>query len=300
MEKTQYNSASSRSKVRHKKVSGMKDEVNVMREVVTVMGKKTEVVGEEVKDLEEVSVIYKFCDIQDSMVSAWNVAFKQYIPECVQVYHGDIFKDGPAADAIVSPANSFGFMDGGIDMAYSLHFGWQMQKRLQEKIRSEFDGEVLVGQAAIITSVENNSDVVWSQFNEGQPIRYLISAPTMRVPLDVSDTPNAYLAFRAVILAVQKFNRTAPKPIRSVLCPGLGTAIGLMPHDRCAHQMLRAFETFYVGKQTDILRPRALVIANRHHWNLTQKTLCMMKVCTQHKDRRICYWLIRPCHLIYC
>ena len=26
----------------------------------------------------------------------------------------------------VSPANSFGFMDGGIDMAYSLHFGWQM------------------------------------------------------------------------------------------------------------------------------------------------------------------------------
>lgn len=26
----------------------------------------------------------------------------------------------------VSPANSFGFMDGGIDLAYSLHFGWQM------------------------------------------------------------------------------------------------------------------------------------------------------------------------------
>ena len=26
----------------------------------------------------------------------------------------------------VSPANSFGFMDGGIDAAYSRHFGWQM------------------------------------------------------------------------------------------------------------------------------------------------------------------------------
>lgn len=26
----------------------------------------------------------------------------------------------------VSPANSFGFMDGGIDMVYSRHFGWQM------------------------------------------------------------------------------------------------------------------------------------------------------------------------------
>ena len=30
------------------------------------------------------------------------------------------------ADAIVSPANSFGFMDGGIDMVYSKRFGWQM------------------------------------------------------------------------------------------------------------------------------------------------------------------------------
>lgn len=37
--------------------------------------------------------------------------------------------------------------------------------------------------------------------NEGSPIRYLISAPTMRVPADVSETINAYLAFRAVLQA---------------------------------------------------------------------------------------------------
>ena len=35
---------------------------------------------------------------------------------CWQISCGDIFKGAPAADAIVSPANSFGFMDGGIDM----------------------------------------------------------------------------------------------------------------------------------------------------------------------------------------
>ena len=33
---------------------------------------------------------------------------------------GDIFKGAPAVDAIVSPANSFGFMDGGIDMVRTL------------------------------------------------------------------------------------------------------------------------------------------------------------------------------------
>ena len=41
----------------------------------------------------------------------------------------------------------------------------------------------------------------WEGCNENQPIKFLISAPTMRVPLDVSDTVNAFLAFRAVILA---------------------------------------------------------------------------------------------------
>ena len=44
----------------------------------------------------------------------------------LQISYGDIFKGAPAADAIVSPANSFGFMDGGIDYAYSDHFGWHM------------------------------------------------------------------------------------------------------------------------------------------------------------------------------
>ena len=35
--------------------------------------------------------------------------------------------------------------------------------------------------------------------NGGKPIHYLMSAPTMRIPLDVSDTVNAYLAFRGTL-----------------------------------------------------------------------------------------------------
>ena len=37
--------------------------------------------------------------------------------------------------------------------------------------------------------------------NGGKPIRYLVSAPTMRIPMDVSKTVNAYLAFRGIIRA---------------------------------------------------------------------------------------------------
>lgn len=224
-------------------------------------------------DKSKVKVIFKFCDMQQTMVDGWKDHFQQYIPDQIEVYKGDIFKDGPDADAIVSPANSFGFMDGGIDMIYSLHFGWQMQDRLQKVIREEYNGELLVGQAAIITTVDHHhrNTVDWSKFNGGRPIKYLISAPTMRVPLDVADTVNAYLAFRAVILAVERFNANHPDdPIRSVLCPGLGTAIGLMPRDRCAYQMLKAYETFYLGVDSTILEPEYLAIPTMHHHDMAE------------------------------
>lgn len=47
-----------------------------------------------------------------------------------------------------------------------------------------------------LTKLELNPDE-----NKGQPIRYLISAPTMRIPTHINNTVNAYLAFRAVLRA---------------------------------------------------------------------------------------------------
>ena len=63
---------------------------------------------------------------------------------------------------------------------------------------------MLKGQAAIIPTFPDGTpevDTCKKGCNEDRPIKYLISAPTMRVPLDVMDTANAYLAFRAIILA---------------------------------------------------------------------------------------------------
>ena len=37
-------------------------------------------------------------------------------------------------DAIVSPANSFGFMDGGLDYQLSEKYGWDLQEKLQSII----------------------------------------------------------------------------------------------------------------------------------------------------------------------
>ncbi len=60
------------------------------------------------------------------------------------------------------------------------------------------------GNAIIIPTFEGGAkedSMDWSGYNEGKPIKYLISAPTMRVPEIVKATPNAFLAFRAIILA---------------------------------------------------------------------------------------------------
>ncbi|XP_052078956.1 uncharacterized protein LOC127717256 [Mytilus californianus] len=194
------------------------------------------------KSTGDIEVTYYLRDIQPKMVNAWTKLFKNH-ENRVKISSGDIFRGAPEADALVSPANSFGFMDGGIDMVYTNMFGWQMQERLQKVIREDYNGENVVGNAIIIPaySEEPNEEKIenMKKFNlcGGRPIKFLISAPTMRVPKDVNDTANAFLAFRAIILAVQKHNRDPEnQPIRSVLCPGLGTAVGNMPFDRCAFQ----------------------------------------------------------------
>lgn len=213
---------------------------------------------------EDVKVTYYLRDIERKMVDAWAKIFKDHTDR-VKVSLGDIFKEAPAVDALVSPANSFGFMDGGIDMVYTILFGWQMQNRLQKVIREEYDGENLVGNAIIIPAYDKEPEgeelekIKKNNCNGGQPIKYLISVPTMRTPEDVSDTSNSFLAFRAVILSVQKHNRNPDNtPIRSVLCPGLGTAVGLMPADRCAFQMLQAYEMYDLKISNRLVYPETL------------------------------------------
>jgi O-acetyl-ADP-ribose deacetylase (regulator of RNase III) len=188
-------------------------------------------------------------DINADVVDAWREAFAGC--DDVEVSQGDIF--GLAADAIVSPANSFGYMDGGIDGVYSMHFGWDLSARLREVLRRDWDGELPVGCAVIVETRDAR-------------IPYLVSAPTMRVPMNVADTVNAYLAFRAALIAVRDHNRAAPEiPIQSLLCPGLATFYGCMDPRRSARQMLHAYRVVVRGEP---LHDKALDVL-RYHRDMT-------------------------------
>jgi hypothetical protein len=85
-------------------------------------------------------------DVQPAVVSAWHTFFKD-TPN-ITIHHGSIF-DVPC-DALVSPANSYGFMDGGLDLRISTYFGWHVQERLQTVIRQKHHGELLIGMAEIV------------------------------------------------------------------------------------------------------------------------------------------------------
>ena len=175
--------------------------------------------------------------VEESLADAWQ-NYCGDLPD-VSVHRGSILE--VECDAVVSPANSFGFMDGGIDLVYSRHFGWQVQERLQERIRQKHHGELLVGAAEI---VETGSDV----------IPYVIAAPTMRVPMILKFNPydriNPYLAARAVLWIVQhgvlecspKAGEPARDVIRTVAFPGLGTGVGQIDPATCASQVRAAIE----------------------------------------------------------
>jgi O-acetyl-ADP-ribose deacetylase (regulator of RNase III) len=147
----------------------------------------------------------------------------------VEVLSGDYFQK--PADAMVSPANSFGIMDGGLDLAIRNQLGGGVERKIQEVVVAKYHGELPVGCAEII---ETNDDR-W---------KYLISAPTMRIPESIRFTLNPYLAFRAILLAIENFNRAHDSAtIDSCVCCGLGTGIGTVSPATCARQMRAAYQS---------------------------------------------------------
>lgn len=155
--------------------------------------------------------------------------------ECVTVHRGSIFDVN--ADAVVSPANSFGFMDGGIDLLYSQFFGWHVQARLQDAIHTRHHGELLVGAAEIVET--DNAD-----------LPFLVAAPTMRVPTILRDSVNPFLAARAALLLVKHGTFSGGAYEGEAVCdyvetlafPGLGTGVGRIGPETCAHQMRAAID----------------------------------------------------------
>lgn len=121
----------------------------------------------------------------------WKKSFEGF--SHVKIVHGK-FESIKEYDCLVSPANSFGLMDGGVDLAIRNYFGMRVQYNVQKRIQKEYYGEQPVGTSVIVDTE-----------NEDHP--FLAHTPTMRVPSDISKTDNVYNAFFAMLRAVANYNK---------------------------------------------------------------------------------------------
>lgn len=140
--------------------------------------------------------------------------------EVVNMYFED-FMNSHDVECVVSPANSYGLMDGGYDRAISEYFGWDLMKVVQKKILDECFGEQLVG-TSIIVDIPNTN-------------KKLIHTPTMRVPSNIKDPMIVYYCMRSVLMLAIR------EGIQSIVIPAFGGACGGLRSDVIAYMMKVAY-----------------------------------------------------------
>jgi hypothetical protein len=98
----------------------------------------------------------------------------------------------------------------------------------------------------------------------------MIVAPTMRVPMVLADSVNAYLAARAAFLLVKHHRfqsgpdhgRPIGEKIGRLAFPGLGTGVGQLGPNTCAKQMRAAIDDVLLDRYTP---PRSWADAGERH-----------------------------------
>ena len=167
-------------------------------------------------------------DINPKMTKAWRSTFEEN-PE-VDIIDGSMLEQ--QVGAWVTPTNSRGSMDGGLDLAIKKHLGPSIEAAVQKEIKARYGGFLPVGHAVAVPT--------------GRKVpAFLISTPTMIGSSDdVSDTLNVSLACAAAFQMVHMQNSRQPGSIRSVALPGLGAQTGRVPVEICADLMWSAYSMF--------------------------------------------------------
>ena len=159
-------------------------------------------------------------DNKEEMCNAWKKYFDgiddvEIVNDYIQSY--DLNK----VDCLVSPANSYGLMDGGYDLALTKMFGDQLQKIVQNYIIDNLYGEQPVG-SSIIVDIPNTN-------------KKLIHTPTMRIPSPIVDSEIVYTSMRSTLICALKNN------IKSIIIPAFGGTTGMVPMEIIAKEMFKAY-----------------------------------------------------------
>lgn len=172
------------------------------------------------------------------LINDFPLIAKQYI-KGIKTHKGsvDTYKTKGKRVFYISPANSKGFMDGGIDRVYSLVMFPGVEKLVKQayvkhgKLNLMGCPYLPIGSAVVVPVTSAQPDVP----------AFLISAPTMWMPHNVSKTNNAYYAMLA-ILHVLHHNGYSKDD--EVVIPPLCCGYGQMSKDTSVQQIKRAINDF--------------------------------------------------------
>ena len=130
---------------------------------------------------------------------------------------GDLTKI--SCDAIVNPANSFGYMGGGVAGAIKRVGGVEIEKEAISKAPIEL-GKAIVTKSGTL------------------PCKFVIHAPTMKRPAIRIDVENVRLATKASFETGVKLN------IKSIAIPGMGTGVGGVSSEKAAETIIGIVKKF--------------------------------------------------------
>jgi O-acetyl-ADP-ribose deacetylase (regulator of RNase III) len=157
----------------------------------------------------------------------------EYRGVVIKVVRGDLTET--EADAIVNPANSFGYMSGGVALAIKRVGGEEIEREAVDK------APTAVGKAVATTAGKLKA-------------RFVIHAPTMKNPAGETDGEKVKLATLAALKCAEE------KGAKSIAFPGMGSGVGGLPYKAATDAMAEAVKQFSMEKR--VVREIILVAYN--------------------------------------
>jgi O-acetyl-ADP-ribose deacetylase (regulator of RNase III) len=158
-------------------------------------------------------------------------------------------------DAIVSPANSYGFMYGGFDAAISEYYAQEVPglsqvhvcQAVQKALRQRCGGynppmsALVIDMCRMIGSYEQAKNAA-----DTLSVPQLIHLPTMSLPgSEIPDSPVVFHCMWNMLSAIIANNScSSVRQITRVLVTGLGTGVGGVSEKSCVRQMCSALKLF--------------------------------------------------------
>jgi len=133
------------------------------------------------------------------------------------VEKGDITKVD--CEAIINPANSYGYMGGGVAGAIKRAGGVEIEKEAVSK------APIPIGKAIFTNSGNLSSSII-------------IHAPTMKQPAMKIKQENVEFAIRAALRLASE------KKIKTIAIPGMGTGVGGVLMDDAAKVMIKVIKEY--------------------------------------------------------